>query len=86
MNNPEFPEVLLDAAACLAEVLEKKGIPAEKASDWAWEAADALRRRWGGMDVYIPKAGILDMAPKHQQVFERWKAGDDVLTMVRDFG
>ena len=82
----EYPEVLLDVAACLSEALERKGIPAEKSSDLAFEAVESLRKRWGGMDVYIPMAEFLDLAPKHLQVYAQWKGGGNMLDLVREFG
>jgi len=76
----------MDVAACLSQALERKGIAAETASDLAYEAVEALRKRWGGMDVYIPQAEFLDLAPKHQLVYEHWKSNMPMLEMVREHG
>ena len=81
-----YPEVLLDVAACLSKSLERRGTAPELAAEIAHEAAESLRKRWGGMDIYIPKGEELDLAPKYQLIFERWQAGEDMLTLVRDTG
>lgn len=81
-----YPEVLLDVAACLSKSLERQGIGQERAAEIAHEAAESLRKRWGGMDIYIPKGEELDLAPKYQAIFERWQAGEDIVTLVRETG
>ena len=82
----QYPEVLMDAAASLAHELERRGISPEVAGDAAFAAVEHLRAQWGGADIYIPKAAVLDLAPKHQLVYEHWKAGDDYLKLMREFG
>jgi Mor family transcriptional regulator len=82
----QYPEVLLDVAACLTGSLERRGILPETAAEIAHEATESLRKRWGGMDLYIPKGEELELAPKYLLIYERWKAGVDQLTLVRDTG
>lgn len=82
----QYPEVLLDAAACLAKSLERRGTGAEEASDMAFEAVEALRAQWGGADIYIPKAANIEIAPRHQEIYARWKAGETYLSLMREFG
>ena len=81
-----YPEVLLDVAACASKELQGEGLSAERAADIGHKVAEALRKRWGGMDVYIPKAEELDLAPKYQIIFERWMAGEDAVTLGRETG
>jgi Mor family transcriptional regulator len=82
----QYPEVLLDAAASLAQELERRGMPAEAASDAAFAAVESLRARWGGADIYIPMAKVIELAPKHQQIYERWRAGEQIPALAGDFG
>lgn len=82
----EYPEVLTDAAACLAQALERQGIGPERASDLAFEAVEALRARWGGMDLYIPKAQYLETAPKHERIWELYRAGCDLRAIAQETG
>jgi len=81
----QYPEVLMDAAASLAQELEKRGLPPEMASDAAFAAVEALRSRWGGADVYIPKAEHIELGPRHAQIYERWKASEDYFQIKKDF-
>ncbi len=82
----QYPEVLLDAAACVSKALERRGLSREAAAEIGHECAESLRQRWGGMDLYIPKGESLDLAPKYQRIFEQWQAGVDALTLVRETG
>jgi Mor family transcriptional regulator len=81
----QYPEVLMDAAATLAQELERRGMAPEMASDAAFAAVEGLRARWGGADVYIPKAEHIELGPKHQQIYERWRAGEDYFQIKKDF-
>lgn len=82
----QYPEVLLDVAACLSSSLERRGTAPELAAEIAHEATEHLRQRWGGMDLYIPKAEELELAPKYLRIYERWMAGEDQLSLVRETG
>lgn len=81
-----YPEVLLDVAACATKELEAEGIPPERAADIGHRVAEALRKRWGGMDLYIPKAEELDLEPKYMLIYEQWKAEVPMAQMVRESG
>jgi len=83
---PEYPELLTDAAETLAMNLEAHGIEPDRAADLAFQAVDDLRRRWGGLQVYIPKAEYLELATRHQEVFERYRAGWDERDIAREAG
>jgi Mor family transcriptional regulator len=82
---PDYPEILLDLAACVALALERAGIGKDKAADIAFEAAEHVRRCWHGMPVYIPGAAHLDLAPKYQKIYERWVAGEPVESLAREY-
>ena len=81
----EYPEILTDAGTTIAEALERQGLATERAADVAFAAVECLRSRWGGMNVYIPKAEYLDLAPKHQRVFEAVAAGRDPRDVAVEF-
>lgn len=82
----EYPEILIDVAARLSQGMERRGIAPETAADLAYDAVQDLRKYWAGMDIYIPRAAFLDLAPKYQLVYEHWKSGKDMLAMSREFG
>lgn len=81
----EYPELLMDAAATLARTLETHGLQPDRASDIAFGAVEALRASWGGQMVYIPKAEYIELAPIHQQVYERYLAGEEPKDIAPDF-
>lgn len=80
----EYPEILQDMGEVIIQVLQRKGIAVEVASEAAWQATEKVRERWGGTDPYIPKGDHLELAQRDQEIFEAWRAGKGYVELARE--
>jgi len=49
------PELLFDLAEHLTDLMTRKGgLPSEKSSALAWDAAQHMAAHWGGQNLYFP--------------------------------
>jgi len=81
----EYPELLRDGGEFLARRLEALGLEPEQAADTAFACMEDLRSRWGGAQIYIPKANHLDLSERDARIFEDWRKGEDLVVLMRRY-
>lgn len=81
---PEYPEFLNDLAREIAALLVQRGIEQERADDVALEAAEFVRVRWGGQQIYLPKGVLFELSVRDLQIWEKWN-GRNTLELCREY-
>lgn len=79
----QYPEVLKDTAAYLTQLLEGEGLPADRASEIAYNLTEQLRKRWSGRQIYIPKAEHLELSARDLEIYGRWRDGESYEALAR---
>lgn len=70
---PEAYQKLLEGlAAKIASILIERGIAAPLARNVGRDAAEYVRRDWGGSKIYIPMAKSYDKELRDREIAERW--------------
>jgi len=74
MNGDEskYPEVLADLRESLTAALMKKGIKTSLALQCAHEAAETIRREWGGTSVYICKGLDYELSRRDLEIWSNF--------------
>lgn len=88
MSDPaaaEYPEFLADLSAQFTELLVSRGIARSLAADLGREAADLVRARWGGIEVYVPKGRSFMLSQRDREIWEKWN-GRNVVELCREYG
>lgn len=78
----QYPELLQEWGEVVAARLEAEGLAPDRAADIAFAAAEDIRKRWGGLSVYIPKAAFLELSERDVQIYADWRAGLGVPDMT----
>lgn len=69
-----YPEFLADMADMIADCLvEKCGVPQEKAADSAFKVTEMLRHTYGGEMLYFPKAVHIDLSMRDLEILKKCK-------------
>lgn len=82
IERDDYPETLQEMAQTFTDVLKETGMPEAQADEVAWKVTEEFRRRWAGIQVYIPKGISL----LHDEVWERYKRGEDINALAREYG
>jgi|CXWL01.1.fsa_nt_gi Mor family transcriptional regulator len=83
---PEYPELLADLALQLRELLiEKAHLPNDQAELIAREAAEHVRKDWGGQIIYVPTGLGHDVQQRWLEIWNKFK-GDNVSELASEFG
>lgn len=72
LKNRPGMEALLEIARIVQEQLMSEGIQSDKARDAALKAADAVRKTYGGTDVYISKGVALILNDRDWQIWHEF--------------
>lgn len=80
----EYPELLADLARIVSEVLRKNGRSNDDSDRIALEAAEAVRRDWGGGLMYIPKGVQFTLAQRDLEIWNDFR-GDNVRELAHKY-
>lgn len=67
-----FPELLADMAARIGESLEQQGIAPEKAAEVGMQAAEHVRKNYGGQMLYLPKGHFEEHERRDYEIWDRF--------------
>lgn len=67
-----YPEILLDLRDNLTEILVEAGAEPGKATDLAFAAAERIRKKWGGIAVYIPQGKDWELSKRDYEIYRRF--------------
>jgi len=70
--DPDYPEILADAARHLRTTFLDLGFPAEQAEFAAREAAEFLRTHWGGQQLYFAKGVSFAASQRDEQIWREF--------------
>lgn len=73
-------------AVTLAEFLMCHGVAEDVADAVCWDAAEVIRKQWGGQQVYIPKGTHEETSRRHQEMYAKWLAGAEFLELAHEYG
>lgn len=80
-----YPELLADMFTKLREILIKRGgLGAEKADECAMEAAEAIRRDWGGQIIYVPTGLGYDVMERDREIWSKF-TGHNVYQLAKEY-
>lgn len=80
----KYPEILADLRDELRQILIAAGADAEKAGDLSMLAAERMRHKWGGMQVYICKGRDWQLSSRDHEIFRRWN-GVNKLALCQEY-
>lgn len=73
MSEPDnYPEILQDLKATVASALIDNGIDEAVARHSAHQAAEAIRKNWGGTPIYICKGQDYELSKRDQQIWSEF--------------
>ncbi len=74
MTTPDdhYPEILTDLRDAVSAVLLEKGIDKETAEVAAFEAAEKIRKDWGGMPIYICKGLEYELNQRDLKIWDEF--------------
>lgn len=79
---PHYPELLADLAAHLTEMLTDAGVAG--AGPIAARCAEHIRKKWGGMMVYIAKGREYEISQRDAEIYRRF-TGRNHAVLCRDY-
>ena len=71
-DDSKYPEVLVDLRESLKAVLVKKGIAVDIAGQCAHDAAEVIRKEWGGTAVYICKGLDYELSQRDLEIWNKF--------------
>lgn len=81
----DYPELLADLAGIVGEVLQRNGTTQEDAARIAHEAAEAVRRNWGGQLLYLPKGERYELSQRDLQIWNEFN-GRNLRRLAQKYG
>lgn len=81
----KLPEIIGDIAYLFANLLIKRGYGQEAANDVAFEAADAVRKEFGGQIIYFPKGTKFELEGKADEIFNKF-TGANQRELAAEYG
>lgn len=67
-----YPPFLAALAATIARQLQElSGLDEAKSNEIAYQAAEAVRAQWGGVNTYIPKGDALDLSKRDWEIYAK---------------
>lgn len=83
--NDHYPEILADLKAIVADSLTAAGIDPAKSNQCAHQAAEKIRKSWGGQMVYIAKGKDYELSQRDLEIWEKF-TGRNHSQLCRDYG
>ena len=80
----KYPEILVDLRDNLTEILIEGGAEPIQAKDFAFAAAEKIRKKWQGLAVYIPKGRDWELSQRDMEIWRRFN-GDNRHLLCREF-
>ena len=72
MKKPKYPELITNLAEILADLLREKGHDQVAANEIAFQAAESVRREFGGQLLYIPKGTAFDTGERDAEIYRKF--------------
>lgn len=79
-------ELFDSLAVTLAEFLLGHGIKEDVIDAVCWDAAEMIRKQWGGQQLYIPKGRQEEASRRHQEMYAKYLAGADYVDLAYEYG
>lgn len=67
-----YPEFLADIVVTVGQALLQQGTPEEAAQKIAQEAAEAVRKNFGGQLLYIPRGHRFDLSQRDIEIWNKF--------------
>jgi len=80
-----YPEILADLQAIVTSSLTAAGIDAAQSSQVAHQAAEKIRKSWGGQMVYIAKGKDYELSQRDLEIWEKF-TGRNHSQLCREYG
>ena len=81
----KYPEILSDLRDHLTEILIEAGAKQPQAEDLAGKAAESIRKKWGGLAVYIPKGRDWELTQRDYEIYRKFN-GRNMHQICQEFG
>jgi Mor family transcriptional regulator len=85
VKNSQYPEILSELAAYVAEQLTKDGIDPSRAADIGFAAAETIRENFSGHPTYWPKGIQFECSMRDAQIYNEFN-GTNHATLADKYG
>lgn len=82
--DPDYPELLADAARHLEQVFIELGLSPEQSEFAAREAAEAIRLNWGGQTLYLTKGVSYQATQRDCEIWRKFR-GNNAPELAKEF-
>ena len=72
LADTNYPEILIDLHDNLVELFVAAGAEPEKAKSIAFAASENIRKKWGGLAVYIGKGVEFELTARDYEIYRRF--------------
>lgn len=84
MSEGEYPELLEHIAATVTATLVDLGFPVDQARPAGRDTAEAVRRHFGGQQLYIPMGKFMELSQRDRDIYAKWNGKNDV-ELIREY-
>jgi len=68
----KYPETLAEIAVEVTRLRMEAGDEEQKAMAFGFEVAEVIRRRWGGVQIYIPRGTDFFLSKRDREIIEEF--------------
>lgn len=77
MDN-QYPELLEHIATTVTATLVDRGLDVDHAKTAGQDCAEAVRRHFGGQQLYIPMGLRYELTGRDREIYARWNGRNDI--------